>query len=263
MEIEELLKEHNLDQCNGYFSPLNVDTFEVAKTGDNNKSFDQATYRRAIGNLLYLANCTRPDLSFAVSFLGQFCEAPLKAHWVGVKHVLRYLKQTKELSLTYSKTNKPPQYFCDADFSQNKYDRKSFSGFISLFAGGAVVWSCRKQTSVSMSTVVAEYLAMSSAIPEVLWFNRTLIEMGFDNYAPKPPTLLVDNSGAMFVAKSRSISRKTKRIDERHHYIRDEFQKGNIRFAHISSSENVADILTKSLPPARNKVFLRAMGLLS
>jgi len=264
LEIENLLREHKMLDCNGHYTPLNVDIFEIVKCGGKGaERCDETLYRRTIGNLLYISNCTRPDLSFAVSFLAQFCNDPLQGHWSGVKHLMRYLKQTKDLCLTFSKSNRPMLSFCDSDFAQNKWDRKSFSGLIIQLANGTVIWSSRKQTSVSMSTVVAEYLSLSSAVPEVLWLTELLNEMGFSNLAPKPATILMDNSGAICVAKNRSIARKTKCIDVRHHFLRDEFRKGNVTFTHVRSSDNIADIMTKSLPPVKTKGFLRSMGLIS
>jgi len=78
LEIETLLKEHNMLQCNGHYSPLNIDIFDIIEAGGSNRErWDESQYRRVIGNLLYLANRTRPDLAFAVSFLSQFCQHPL------------------------------------------------------------------------------------------------------------------------------------------------------------------------------------------
>ena len=127
LDIEKLLREDNMLNCNGHFSPLNVDIHEVIKSGGRNaEKCDEATYRRAKGNLLYLANCTRPDLSYAVSFLGQFCSEPLQGHWLGVKHVLRYLKQTKDLCLTFSKEKKPLRSYYDSDFAKINLTEKAF-----------------------------------------------------------------------------------------------------------------------------------------
>ena len=125
------------------------------------------------------------------------------------------------------------------DFAQNKFDRKSFSGLMVLLANCAIIWSCRKQTSVCMSTVAAEYTAMSSAVPEVLWVTNLTTEMGFSHLAPKPAILRVDNNGAICVAQNQSTSKRSKSIDVKHHYLRDEYQQGNITFEHTSSANNL------------------------
>lgn len=48
-------------------------------------------YKEAIGALLYLANCSRPDIAFTVSVLARYSSEPAKRHWTGVKQLLRYL----------------------------------------------------------------------------------------------------------------------------------------------------------------------------
>uniref|UniRef100_G3N717 Scavenger receptor class B member 1 n=1 Tax=Gasterosteus aculeatus TaxID=69293 RepID=G3N717_GASAC len=58
---------------------------------------DVRMYREAVGSLIYLTVCTRPDLSFVVSRLSQFFAEPTEEQWITVKHVLRYLKGTAEI----------------------------------------------------------------------------------------------------------------------------------------------------------------------
>ena len=55
---------------------------------------------------MYLANCTRPDISFAVNLLARFSSAPTKRHWNGLKHIFRYLRGSVDLGLFYSNNSK-------------------------------------------------------------------------------------------------------------------------------------------------------------
>jgi hypothetical protein len=64
--------------------------------------FDPEWYRSAIGSLMYLCTCTRPDLSFAVNALAKFMSTPCEHHAVAVKRVMRYLAGTLALGLTFS-----------------------------------------------------------------------------------------------------------------------------------------------------------------
>ena len=63
----------------------------------------EVPYLSAIGALLYLAQCTRPDIAFSVNLLARFNSAPTRRHWNGVKHILRYLRGTTDLGLFYSR----------------------------------------------------------------------------------------------------------------------------------------------------------------
>ncbi|KAM1457952.1 hypothetical protein ACFX13_035921 [Malus domestica] len=61
----------------------------------------EVPYLSAICALLYLAQCARPDISFAVNLLARYSNAPAHKHWTGVKVIFRYLKGTKDLGLFY------------------------------------------------------------------------------------------------------------------------------------------------------------------
>ena len=60
-------------------------------------------YRSAIGSLMYLAVCMRPDISATVSCLSRFNHNPGMAHWEGVQHVLRYLRGTSGEGMCFTK----------------------------------------------------------------------------------------------------------------------------------------------------------------
>lgn len=61
------------------------------------------TFREAVGSLIYLATCTRPDLTFVVSKLSQYFTKPTSKQWTKVKHTLRYLKGTQNKVLSFKK----------------------------------------------------------------------------------------------------------------------------------------------------------------
>ena len=63
-------------------------------------------YLSAISALMYLANCTRPDITFSINLLARYNSAPTKRHWNVIKHILRYLRGTSDMSLYYSKESK-------------------------------------------------------------------------------------------------------------------------------------------------------------
>ena len=66
----------------------------------------KAPYLSAIGALMYLATCTRPDIAFPINLLARYSYAPTQRHWNGIKHILRYLKGTSDIGLFYSKESK-------------------------------------------------------------------------------------------------------------------------------------------------------------
>jgi len=91
-----------------------------------------------IGCLNYLANTTRPDISFAVGALSRYNLNPGLQHWKCAKHVIRYLKQTADYKIQYQKTEKPLYTYTDADWAGDQDERKSCSGSVHILAGGPI-----------------------------------------------------------------------------------------------------------------------------
>ena len=115
---------------------------------------DPKLYQQIVGSLQYAAGGTRPDIAYAVSTIAKFCHRPMELHMTAAKHVLRYLKQMRDLNLTYVKDS--PEAIIglsDAEWAGDVQDRRSTSGNVFLLGGGAITWSSRKQSSVALSTV--------------------------------------------------------------------------------------------------------------
>ena len=81
-----------------------------------------------------------------------------------VKQILRYVLETKDLALKYSKV---PSIilsrFSNFDYEGDRDDRKSTSAYVFSIGSGAISWASKKQPTVSLSTTEAEYRAMSVA----------------------------------------------------------------------------------------------------
>ncbi|UYV73756.1 hypothetical protein LAZ67_11000764 [Cordylochernes scorpioides] len=126
---------------------------------------------------------TRPDISYAVSALGQFSNDPRRQHWNAAKRVLRYLKGTLGLKITYEKTNETLYGYVDADWGGNLADRKSQTGLVFFLAGGPIAWESKKQQTVALSSTESEYIALCEAGKEAVYLRALLDEMGFDEAA--------------------------------------------------------------------------------
>lgn len=138
---------------------------------------------------------TRPDVSFAVSYLGQFNNCFDQSHWTAAKRVLRYLKGTLHLGISYRASDKKLEGYVDADWGNNKEDRRSFTGFVFRFNGGPVSWESKKQRTVALSSTEAEFMAMTEAVKENLYFRRLFEELAMDDLIDT--TIYNDNMGAL------------------------------------------------------------------
>ncbi|UYV63271.1 hypothetical protein LAZ67_2003604 [Cordylochernes scorpioides] len=162
--------------------------------------------------------------------------------------VLRYLKGTLCLKITYEKTNETLYGCVDADWGGNLADRKSQTGLVFFLAGGPIAWESKKQQTVALSSTESEYIALCEAGKEAVYLRTLLDEMGFGELLNEPTVLKTDNQGAQQLARNPVHHARTKHIDIKWHYIRSICSDGLIEVVHIPTQENVADILTKGLP---------------
>ena len=100
---------------------------------------DDIPYRSVVGSLMYLAVCTRPDLSMAVSALSKYCQAPQPQHWEAAKSVLRYVKGTAREGLGYSLGEDLALWgYSDASYGSDQETKKGRSGNVFLSASAAI-----------------------------------------------------------------------------------------------------------------------------
>ncbi|GJS31528.1 hypothetical protein Tco_0492148 [Tanacetum coccineum] len=214
---------------------------------------DQTKYRSMIGSLMYLT-ASRPDLVFAVCMCARYQSRPTKKHLEAVKRVFRYLQGTINMGLWYPKdTAMALTAYADADHAGCQDTRRSTSGSAQFLGDKLVSWSSKKQTSTSISSTEAEYIAMSGCCAQILWMRSQLSDYGFAyNRIP----LYCDNKSAIDVQHSRS-----KHIDIRHHFIREQVEKGVVELYFVRTEYQLADIFTKALPRERFEFILPRLGM--
>ena len=136
----------------------------------------EVPYLSAIGALMYLANCTRPDIAFSVNLLARYSSAPTLRHWNGVKHLLRYLRGTSDMGLFYSKISKPELLgYIDAGYLSDPHKARSQSGYVFTCGNTAISWRSVKQTMVATSSNHSELLSIHEASRECMWL-RSMIQ---------------------------------------------------------------------------------------
>src|SRR5260370_37145606 len=137
-------------------------------------------YTTLISSLMWADLCTCPDIAFAVNHLVQFNSSFGMDHISAIKWVFCYLKGTIKYSIQFSPSNLGTKAlgYVDVDWAEEK-DQKSISGNLFMMSGGAVSWSAKKQGSIALSTLEAEYLALCHTSRHVLWHRTLVRELGF------------------------------------------------------------------------------------
>ncbi|GKC62408.1 hypothetical protein Tco_1095006 [Tanacetum coccineum] len=211
---------------------------------EEGKSIDNTKYRGMIGSLLYLT-ASRPDIMFSVCLCARFQEDPKTSHLDAVKRIFRYIKGTTHLGLRYPKgSGIETIVYVDSDHVGYYVDHKSTSG-VCMFIGCCLTsWFSKKQTALAISTTKAKYVSAGKACQQALWMKQALIDYGvrLDDIL-----IMCDNKGAIDLSKNPVQHSRTKHIEIRHHFLRDNVQKGNISIEKVTSEDNIANILTKPL----------------
>uniref|UniRef100_A0AAV1UAA6 Uncharacterized protein n=1 Tax=Peronospora matthiolae TaxID=2874970 RepID=A0AAV1UAA6_9STRA len=158
------------------------------------------SFQSVVGNLLWIARCTRPDICFAVHKTTRQTHKPTLKDWKTAKRIMRYLKMSKNLKLHLDgagHVSEDVQVECwsDADFAASKVDRKSISGCVLTVDGAVVLWLCKKKSGVPLSTMEVEFISASQAGRELLGMRELLSELKLRVREPMP--MWIDNQAAI------------------------------------------------------------------
>lgn len=262
--VDHLCEEYGLEEANPVSLPM-----------DPNHPFGQDTdifpdvadlthaYRKIVGELTYLATCSRPDIAQAVQRLAQQCANAKPCHYAAAKRLLRYLKGTKSLRIHYGNpnVNHLPYAFSDSDWATCPADRVSVSGYVWFFYGGPVAHASKKQHTLALSSTEAEYMALGACAQEGLWLSSAI--RSFRQTSILPLIIHADNTGAVSLSSSPVNHPRTKHIDVRYHFLREHVGKGVFALRWIPTHRNVADILTKPLARASFQGHRTGLSLVS
>jgi transposase InsO family protein len=257
--ISKALERYGLQQCRPVSTPEAVGALR-----DSNPALDQPTdtqrYMEMTGTLMYAAISTRPDIAHAVHYLASNMQLPTRRHMQAAERVLRYLSGTKEVGLVFGSRNGDIAgdsrgrkanvqvdvcAFADADWANDKGDRRSISGWVAKLNGDPVSWSSKKQRVVALSTCEAELYAEAAAIQEVLWLRGLMEEMGL--HTQTGATVYGDNQSAIAVSENGVKGERTKHVDVKYHFVTEAVERGVIKLRWVPTTQQQADVFTKAL----------------
>ena len=209
--------------------------------------------------LNYLAVCTRSYLSFSVHQCARFSSNPKLSHERALKRIVRYLKGTKDKGIILTPNpSRGLECFVDADFAGG-YTKETAddpvsvfrrTGYYIIYFGCPVIWISKLQSEICLSTVEAEYIALSQAMRDVIPFIDQTKEMDhIFLQCSSPPmvkcTVFEDNNGALELATTPRYHPRTKHIAIKYHHFREHVKNGIIKIVSIDTKEQIADQFTK------------------
>ncbi|KAG8381639.1 hypothetical protein BUALT_Bualt06G0142500 [Buddleja alternifolia] len=219
--IDKILARYNMADSKKGSLPfrhgIQLSREQCPKTPKEEEHMRNVPYASAVGSLMYVMLCTRPDICYAVGMVSRYQSNPGPEHWVAVKHILKYLRRTRDYMLVYQSEELLPMGYSDSDFQSDH------------------------------STMEAEYVAASEAAKEAYWLRKFLMDLEVVREGLTPITLHCDNSGAVANSKEPRSHKRSKHIERKYHIIREYVDRGEIVVTKIASTNNLADPFTKTL----------------
>jgi hypothetical protein len=128
------------------------------------------------------------------------------------------------------------------------------------FGSGVVSWSSKKQPTVELSSMEAEYRGATIVACEVAWLQKLLSDLG--HIVDAHVVICCDNINSILLANNPIYHARTKHIEVHHHFIREKIVAKEIDLIHVSTEDQVADIFTKALGTDKLKRFKKMFGVL-
>jgi hypothetical protein len=278
--LEQTLAKFGMENCKGADTPEQIKPLPK-HDGPVNVKLRQL-YQEVVGSLLYAATSTRPDIAHAVIQASKHNANPNEKHWIAVKQILRYVRRYTNEPLIFTagtraksamrngtinahSTNEIRAY-CDSDWAGDPSDRKSMSGYVICFNNDVISWVSKRQNVVALSSAEAEYMAITTTAQEVRWMKQLLSEVlnsGMQDLKSNVVKAIIhsDNQSAIAISNNNVSHGRSKHIDIRYHFIRQDLKDQQYELIWISGLENPADMFTKPLGPIKfNQCRMKIKG---
>jgi hypothetical protein len=235
----------------------------TSATDEEHEAAKDKPFPQLAGSVLYAATITRPDLAYPASVLCRYISKWSLDHWKAAKHLLRYIRGTSDLCLTFDAHGGKRMLlgWADADWGGCMDTRRSTTGYVFSTYGGIVAWKSKRQPTVALSTTQAELLASTDAGKEAIWLRQLLADLQLGPADGDPTTIKNDNMGAVQLAKHQHGFKVNKAFDLRAQWIREHQDMGVIKLEHVDTQSNRADLLTKPFTAERLRQLQQLAGL--
>ncbi|KAA0062197.1 gag/pol protein [Cucumis melo var. makuwa] len=263
--IDKMLSRYKMQNSKkGLFSyryGIYLSKEQCSKTPQEVKDMSNIPYASAVGSLMYVMLCTRPDICYSVGIASKYQSNPKRDHWTAVKNILKYLIRTKDYMLMHGSKDLILTGYTNFDFQTDKDARKFTSGSVFTLNRGAVVWRSIKQSCIDDSTMEVEYVTACEAAREAVRLKKFLTDFEVIPNMHLPITLYGDKSGAVANSPEPRSYKRAKYIERKYHLIRKIVHRGDVTVTKISSEQNMVDPFTKALTAKVFDSHLHGLGI--
>ena len=254
-----------------YRSGMPVDKLPASTLSDQDQSPLTKRMQQLVGSLTWLSISMRPDIATITTMLAKYTACPTEAHLKHVQYVLRYLKGTRDMGISFSsKHNTELESFikfpvgstvlplCDANWGPQDQSRphpniteqlelfksRSLSGFL-LWLQGPLHWVSKRQTMTARSSAEAEIYATDECVKCLLHLSFLVDGLDLQNELLPPPTTIYNDNMACIQWSSNMTTKGLRHIQIRENAVRESVSNGFAKIKHIEGKINLSDMFTK------------------
>nr|GEY11535.1 hypothetical protein [Tanacetum cinerariifolium] len=236
---DKILKQFKMDTSKRGTIPMQPNVYLRKSQGPFTlaevKRMKGIPYASAVGSIMYAVRCTRPDVALSRNLTSRYQQNPGESHWTAIKNILKYLRNTKDMFLVY--------------------------GGDSTTELGVVDWKSSKQSTTTMSSMEAKYIAATEAAMKAIWIRKFIYGLDVVPNIDKPMDMYCDNTCAITIADEPGVQKGANHFRRKYHCIREVIQEGDIRILKVHTDNNLADPLTKPMPYTNMLSMLGALDL--
>ena len=249
--IQELLRLHSIPPTAMDKIPISKELASEREPLQDVSSEDVHMAQQLTGEILWLAQRSRPDLSYASSIMASLClRQPRQVIEIGMK-VLGYLQRTSRFQLRIRWEQNSLVMFCDAAYAPQ--NARSHGGWLVTYGGSPIMWRSGKQTMITLSTAEAELLAIIDGAIAIKGVEALLVDMGM---FVDEKQIASDSTAALSITTGSS-SWRTRHLKIKANWIQEQVKYGQFTTVHCPGERQPADLLTKALSSARIAALLQ------
>ncbi|XP_058747163.1 secreted RxLR effector protein 161-like [Vicia villosa] len=185
----------------------------------------------------YLYN-TKPGICYTIGMVSMFMSKPKWSHYQATVRILRYIKRTVKFGVLFpsgSESESELMCYSDFDWCGDRVDRRSTSGYFFKYLGSLISWCSKKQHVFVLSTCEVEYIAGALCPCQAVWLLNLLHDLNIK--MSKPMKLMIDNKSVISLAKNPVLHERSKHIDIKFHFLRNQVQNGVLEVVHCSTQK--------------------------
>jgi hypothetical protein len=200
-------------------------------TSNNYDDEMQKRYCSGVGMLIYLTKYSRPNLCNVARELFKCMDGATMGTYLEMLRVVKFVLDSKFFCLKLcSKFNHMDwnlKFFCDSDWAGDPETQISVTGFIVYLQNAPVCWRYKAQKGVTLSSCEAEYVTISEAVKEIKFLYFLLKDIGIE--MTLPIVVKTDNIGALFMSQNSSTGVRSRHVETRYHFIRENVDDGIVK----------------------------------